>query len=104
MPPITTPKVADERNSRVSRQGFLTGISRHSIPTSMAASHLGVVVDPNSPAHPCAQSADPGFFPHPEMGPQHSHSYLAYSAAVRAPSRLRPLCWVNQKRAAELFA
>src|SRR6516225_5330937 len=59
MPPITTPKVADERNSRVSPQGFLTGISRRSIPTSMAASHLGVVVDPNSPPHPCAQAADP---------------------------------------------
>jgi len=52
----------------VSPQGFLTGISRHSIPTSVAASHLGVVVDPNSLPHPCAQAADQGILPVPGNG------------------------------------
>jgi len=52
----------------VSPQGFLTGISCHSTPTSMAASHLGVVSDLNSPPHPCAQAADPGIFPLPGNG------------------------------------
>ena len=57
---------SDERNSRVSSQGFLTGISRHSIPTSMAASHLGYRSE--FTPRPCAQAADPSTFPAPGNG------------------------------------
>jgi len=65
---------SDERNSRVLSQGFLTGISRHSIPTSMAASHLGVVIDPNSHRVPARRRQIRALSRHPEMEPpQHSH-------------------------------